>query len=767
MIRSIELINWKTHRNTKLDFKNGVNVLIGIMGAGKSSVLDAISFALFGTFPALKSRKIASNDLITNRPEEEQEAKVRLEFEVDGNVYAVLRTINLRSSSTAKLERNGEYLQTQAERVNEEIGHLLKTDYETFSRAIYAEQNNLDYFLELTKSDRKKQIDGMLGLDQFAAAEDNATSLINSIKSMIGDEESTLAQIDMKSYKAQLGKLGEELAGMEKEQISLKATEKKTAADVDSIRKKLDEAKALQSKKAVLEKEIAAINGKTAAMEDEIAKINKLNIDSESVKAGLKAAKESKAAVETALDKLGTDLKDATSKAASLSTAIESNEKKAKDRDAILAKIKGKTVDASNERVKKCEISLRELNDSMARNRALGKEVAAWLEELKKHIGKCPLCERELDGALKEKLLKDKSALMGGIDKELSELGKRIPEAEAGLKAAKEEAVRVAVYTSKLKDYEGIENAIAKDRTELAAIKPKCSALEKDIKAKGLERDAFSESINKLNADMESTKRKAAYVDELARAGTIVKRKTDEMKAIAVDDKLVDAMRGDLEGKAAELSGARARLSSSIKYTESLRSQIDEKAKQVANFEVIEARIAKRRDHIGNLNKFKSALMETEALLRNMLVSSINSLMNGLWPELYPYGDYRRIRLTSKKDDYLLEADLGRGGAEYWASVDAVASGGERTIACLAMRVAMSMVIVPNLKWIILDEPTHNLDSNGISRLINVLGENLPKVVDQIFVITHEESMKQIGSAIVYTLDRDKSVDGPTTVSEL
>ena len=45
-----------------------------------------------------------------------------------------------------------------------------------------------------------------------------------------------------------------------------------------------------------------------------------------------------------------------------------------------------------------------------------------------------------------------------------------------------------------------------------------------------------------------------------------------------------------------------------------------------------------------------------------------------------------------------------------------MASGGERSIACLAMRIAMAMVIVPNLRWLILDEPTHNIDEQGISK---------------------------------------------------
>ena len=96
-----------------------------------------------------------------------------------------------------------------------------------------------------------------------------------------------------------------------------------------------------------------------------------------------------------------------------------------------------------------------------------------------------------------------------------------------------------------------------------------------------------------------------------------------------------------------------------------------------------------------------------------------------------------------------------------------MASGGERSIGSLAMRIALAMVIVPNLKWLILDEPTHNIDSTGISRLIEVLGEALPSVVEQIFIITHDDNLKQISSAKVYQLERDKATAAPTSISEL
>ena len=76
----------------------------------------------------------------------------------------------------------------------------------------------------------------------------------------------------------------------------------------------------------------------------------------------------------------------------------------------------------------------------------------------------------------------------------------------------------------------------------------------------------------------------------------------------------------------------------------------------------------------------------------------------------------------------------------------------------------MSMVIVPNLKWLILDEPTHNLDAQGISKMIEVFSNSLPSIVEQIFVITHDEALKQVHNARIYEFSRDKSINEPTKI---
>src|SRR5512147_497146 len=98
MIKSIRLLNWRSHADTRLEFRKGTNLLVGIMGAGKSSIIEGISFALYGTFPAMERRKIKLENVVRLS---EGTASVTLEFEWDGAIYRVERGIERSKKGTS------------------------------------------------------------------------------------------------------------------------------------------------------------------------------------------------------------------------------------------------------------------------------------------------------------------------------------------------------------------------------------------------------------------------------------------------------------------------------------------------------------------------------------------------------------------------------------------------------------------------------------------------------------------------------------------
>ena len=155
--------------------------------------------------------------------------------------------------------------------------------------------------------------------------------------------------------------------------------------------------------------------------------------------------------------------------------------------------------------------------------------------------------------------------------------------------------------------------------------------------------------------------------------------------------------------------------------------------------------------------KFASVLQFTQESLRAAFLTTVNSALATIWPVLYPYGDFPALELAVEDGDYLLRLqEKGR-----WVPAELV-SGGERSAAALALRIAFSLSFLPHLRWLILDEPTHNLDAAAVKRLGEILQENITAFADQVFLITHEERLAD-GLHTIH-LHRDKDQDLPTIV---
>ena len=113
MITRIRLRNWKSHMESEFGFSKGMNAIVGIMGSGKTSIMQAISFSLFGTFPALQARRVGMDELIMKRPQLMNEAEVELGFAVGGKSYSVLRVIRRENGTVkAELREGGRLLET-------------------------------------------------------------------------------------------------------------------------------------------------------------------------------------------------------------------------------------------------------------------------------------------------------------------------------------------------------------------------------------------------------------------------------------------------------------------------------------------------------------------------------------------------------------------------------------------------------------------------------------------------------------------------------
>ncbi|MFP4045539.1 MAG: hypothetical protein ACLFS3_00575, partial [Candidatus Aenigmatarchaeota archaeon] len=230
-----------------------------------------------------------------------------------------------------------------------------------------------------------------------------------------------------------------------------------------------------------------------------------------------------------------------------------------------------------------------------------------------------------------------------------------------------------------------------------------------------------------------------------------------------VDERKIEQKQKKLE----ELSSQKSKISSELKHDRKFyqekEKQKERLTKRKEKFQEYREEATQLREIKQDLTKFRTALQSTQKKLRKRFVEAVNKTMEGLWDDLYPYNDFTGIRLTIRESDYELQLRSG----DRWRAVEGVASGGERTTACLALRIAFALVLAPNLKWLILDEPTHNLDGRAVEDLAELLRTRVSEFVDQVFLITHDEKMEGAVNSNLYRLKRKKEKNEATEVEEV
>ena len=209
IITKLRLRNFKSHEDTIIRFKKGISVIVGENGAGKSTILEGISFALFKQHTAKKI-----DDLVRNNA---QTMTIELEFISNGKQYKIIREkkSNLKSSIYKRTSTDGDFVHicTGDKEVASEIQQILDIDSDLFLNAIYIRQGEIAELVDKTPAEKKQLIAKLLGIDSLEKSWKNLLPFIN-------DYENQLAELKGKLYNSD--KLAEELDQKRAELSSLR-----------------------------------------------------------------------------------------------------------------------------------------------------------------------------------------------------------------------------------------------------------------------------------------------------------------------------------------------------------------------------------------------------------------------------------------------------------------------------------------------------------------------------------------------------------------
>jgi len=281
----IELENIRSHIKSTIQFQRGFNCLVGGVGCGKSSVLYAIDFALFGD-PLGRSY-----DYILR--EGSDSGKVTLQFAHAGKNYTLTRGLRKRGKGIGqdleqlKLSEDGKPIaQVKSEAVAEQLKAITGLDKELFREIIWVRQEQLKELLNMTPRERQKRLDELFGLADYELAWSN---LLGVQKEYEGEKKAYERDPDiviMDKLQAEYDKAVQEFATIEGQIQHLRrkyedaeATFNQATSQLQSLEELRKQTEELMRKEAQLKTNIENVEDNSARLADEIAHRNTL-IDS-------------------------------------------------------------------------------------------------------------------------------------------------------------------------------------------------------------------------------------------------------------------------------------------------------------------------------------------------------------------------------------------------------------------------------------------------------------------------------------------------------
>lgn len=261
IFKELKLNNFKSHENTTINFDSGITLIVGENGAGKSSIFEAISFALFKQFTSK-----SLGDLVrSNKGESIKDCFVSLIFSSNGIDYKIVRNLsktkvnsdsidkpkyNVKSSVTLYKRDNQSFdfisLAEGDKTVNSQINNILEMDSDVFLNAIYVRQGEIAELVNKGPADRKKLISKLLKLEDLEVAWKNSLDIINNYKFKSSEltgmiaSDSTLS-VDLKAKKQEF--------------ISLAEKKEKLTNDIEALNK--DKEVILEDKNKIEKEKVA------------------------------------------------------------------------------------------------------------------------------------------------------------------------------------------------------------------------------------------------------------------------------------------------------------------------------------------------------------------------------------------------------------------------------------------------------------------------------------------------------------------------------
>lgn len=496
VIEELRVNNFEGYKRAQVSFANGLNLIKGRNSAGKSTLLDALLFALYGEVPGVHKRLLVSR--LPGRGE--LSAYVRFKSPASGSVVEVLRAGKLdgkgryQTSRLALLIDGKEVAVEGDEDLRRKVAESLGASLRKFVNLIYVRQGRLRDTLE----PRKEDMDLILGVTAVKELKEQMEEVRRRLERFEGKDASTeLRAIE----EAIIPKLKESLTSLEKDAARLRGETEKLRVLVE----KAESPRLLELLGCV----------------DERARLEE-------------ALRGAKAEIKALLSQAGVG------SLGELSELAERLGERRASLEKLCAKLEGK-VEELNER----------WGSFKGKEESLRAEIERHEELLRRGATACPTCGQTLTPGALQRILEEKRAKLQVLAEEEERLKRDYEKGREALEKARWELSDAA---NRLKGLEALKREVEEREAKAKGLEGELSSLNERIK------EGLTGLGLPLAVDDPELKVKVAQLLPIGPEGLEEKRRELERKELELKGKLeeMERRRGELEGygrRARELEG--------------------------------------------------------------------------------------------------------------------------------------------------------------------------------------------------------------------
>lgn len=786
ILTKLKLENFKKYRFFEISFDLGLIGIIGKNGSGKSTIFEAILFALYGELKNKGDKEVVRN---ANALEKDI-VSVELEFEIEETIYKIVREFRGKTlSANAKLYKNEEFITTGAKEVTIAIVNLTKMSKDAFMHTLFASQKELTSLSNSKPEDRKKMIRKLLGLEKIDFVEKELIEKSRELKREIDAFKEVLLSseditIKKENIVEQIVQKEEFLKDIDKQSLVLDELNKKVfiiKQELEQLTKTKEQKQILKARCEILTNSISSHQKTQEKLQNEL---NALYTKQEELK-GLQTIKQEYITLHETLKEQDKLKEYSLRKDGLLLEQKELREQYTKAKDSIkvlefetkehLELVeKEKELDNSIEKYKLL-LTNKELDEKRLIQEIAGEE--KLIADIKKKIenitilGKesnCPTCTRPLLDEY-DSVIFSLEQIVIKAENEKIDISK---EQLANIKEEKEKLEEI--QKANIKEHFEISkkiNLIENKKRDLQALKEHFEKVtQKGVKNKEelvkLEIYNYDKNLHEeLLLKQKELKSKYEYILSLETMLKRVDSIKEELKtSILNQDKYnLELLQKDLEYKAINYD--------EVKHKEKLK-EFDEVQKQkdslvtlindlkvkiatiqgqiktiqesLQNNETQLKKVQTKKDDLNDYEKIKINLAEFKTKLNSKVAPRISDIASNMFAQITK-GKYQHIEVSNEFDFYIYDE-----GKKY--PIERF-SGGEIDLANLVLRIAISKTLselsgVNSIEFLAFDEVFGSQDDSRRMEILEAF-HTIKEQYRQIFLISHEVEIKEMFERVV------------------